>query len=67
MEERIKSICSSKHNEFQWLEFAGGQISELCDIRIVEKQNEMPYLNVNSLKIAAIYNADSTQNTVLGT
>lgn len=45
----------------------GGRFSELCDIRIVDKQNEMPYLNVNSLKIAAIYNADSTQNTVLGT
>lgn len=60
MEERIKLICSSEHNEFQWLEFAGRQISELCDIRTVENRNELPYLNVNSLKIATIYNVDST-------
>lgn len=67
VEERTTLICSSERSESQWLECAGRQISEFCDNRAVEEQNELLYLYVDSLKTATIYNTEPMKGIILGT
>lgn len=45
----------------------GDGFQNFLTIRTVGKQNELPYLVANSVKIATIYNADATEFTLLDT
>lgn len=47
--------------------FQGGRFQNFVTIRTVEKQNELSSLDVNSLKLATMYNVEPMQVTILGT